>query len=494
MSDEVSGNAFGVAVPVRLFGGAGDDSFNPVIDPDSLYRNEVYGGSGNDTIAGGGSDDVLYGDTANSFVGNPTIANVTLAPYDTSGDGNDAISGYGGNDTIAGNGGDDQLYGGTGSDTLNGGAGNDFLYGGPRGHGDLDILTGGSGADTFVVSYAQETANDGGSFWGAFLPVSAPDITGQAARDALFAAIQAASAPGIQTGYLVPSVGASGSDLAQAFASLAETLAAGASPTGPQDVVVITDFDPREDLLALPLATAVASSLTFAIVTAGDVPGGTGDASVLQISGGGKVYAYLQLASDFLSDTGLAPSGGATDQVLANIFNFRSGLQSVGGELSFTNLVASAISANLPHGGFQPVAATTPADTVIALFGAIGGMAMTSDPVGPHPVSTLIGSNYADALSANSHLLAPDKLTILSGLPSSIQGLDGDDLIYGSAANDILSGDDGDDTLYSFTTASNGKGGLVAESLSGGAGDDILYGGASAGTFDGGAGVDIFSV
>ena len=111
-NNEQPGGDFGVNVPVRFFGGAGNDSINPasqVIDRQDQSVNEAYGGSGNDTINGGGANDKLYGDKADSFTGNPVIASVTLAPYDTQGDGNDTINGYGGDDTIEGNGGDDQL-------------------------------------------------------------------------------------------------------------------------------------------------------------------------------------------------------------------------------------------------------------------------------------------------------------------------------------------------------------------------------------------------
>lgn len=105
----------------------------------------LEGKDGDDTLLGGGGNDTLVG-----------------------GQGNDNLEGGNGNDTVFGDYGDDTLLGGNGKDFLTGGEGNDFLVGG-RGNDTLigydsastvaeyDILTGGTGADTFVL---------GESTWG----------------------------------------------------------------------------------------------------------------------------------------------------------------------------------------------------------------------------------------------------------------------------------------------------------------------------------------
>ncbi|MGB5962043.1 MAG: DUF4347 domain-containing protein [Coleofasciculaceae cyanobacterium] len=77
-----------------------------------------YGLQGDDIITGGAGDDILYG--------------------------------CGGSDRILGQNGDDYLVGGSGNDTLLGGTGNDVLDGSGYWQ-DLDVLTGGTGADYFIL-------------------------------------------------------------------------------------------------------------------------------------------------------------------------------------------------------------------------------------------------------------------------------------------------------------------------------------------------------
>ncbi|MGB3613899.1 MAG: hypothetical protein WBA10_08910, partial [Elainellaceae cyanobacterium] len=65
--------------------------------------------------------------------------------------GNDYLSGWSGNDTLLGGSGHDTLLGGSGSDFLNGGSGSDYINGYGGTFGEYDTLTGGYGADTFVL-------------------------------------------------------------------------------------------------------------------------------------------------------------------------------------------------------------------------------------------------------------------------------------------------------------------------------------------------------
>jgi Ca2+-binding RTX toxin-like protein len=125
-------------------------------------------GNHNDTLMGGLGNDTLLGDFV-SF-------SSTGGDDDLFGDfGNDQLYGEGGNDYLDGGFGNDELYGGFGDDTLFGGQGVDSLFGeegndnlngsgtldgGPgddriasSGNSVVDILTGGSGRDTFAMNY-----------------------------------------------------------------------------------------------------------------------------------------------------------------------------------------------------------------------------------------------------------------------------------------------------------------------------------------------------
>jgi len=98
------------------------------------FENDIIRGfGGNDTLTGGFGDDLLLG-----------------------GSDNDQLFGDNGNDTLDGSSGQDQLFGLGGNDQLFGGSGNDVLIGiGPFFENEFDSLTGGGGADIFVIGLAQ---------------------------------------------------------------------------------------------------------------------------------------------------------------------------------------------------------------------------------------------------------------------------------------------------------------------------------------------------
>jgi len=147
-----SGNSLGNIISGNasnnyLYGDAGSDS---------LYGNDgndiVSGGDGFDYVAGGNGNDSLYGggdtDTLTGGTGNDSLYG---------GDGNDSLYGGTGNDFLYGGNGNDFLYGDAGSDNLFGDAGSDYVKGYGNTSGEYDNLTGGAGADRFVIGAYSST-------------------------------------------------------------------------------------------------------------------------------------------------------------------------------------------------------------------------------------------------------------------------------------------------------------------------------------------------
>jgi Ca2+-binding RTX toxin-like protein len=157
-------------------GRAGNDNLRGRGGDDVLYGNggndNLNGGSGDDELYGGGGNDSCIEDScrdsraARSF-DRPSRISRSKRLQQTSSD----FSSTSNNDILRGRGGEDIIVGGVGNDVLLGGIGDDLLIGvTPQsdnpGFGEQDTLTGGAGADRFVlgttnsVFYASENDSD----------------------------------------------------------------------------------------------------------------------------------------------------------------------------------------------------------------------------------------------------------------------------------------------------------------------------------------------
>ncbi len=139
------------------YGTSGNDTYN-YTGKDSWL---AYGYGGNDSLKGNTGSDTLYGGAGDDTLFGSDIYNAITGiddgnDYLRGGTGNDYLFGSLGNDTLIGGQGNDLLFGGFDNDRLYGGAGNDTLGGdfvvvGQDPRNDYDTLTGGSGADTFIL-------------------------------------------------------------------------------------------------------------------------------------------------------------------------------------------------------------------------------------------------------------------------------------------------------------------------------------------------------
>ncbi|MDF5738195.1 MULTISPECIES: calcium-binding protein [unclassified Nostoc] len=176
----------------QLSGNNGNDTLDGGLGTDTLN-----GGAGNDTYIIDGAVDTITEaanldiDTVRSSISYTLVANVenlrltgtsaiegtgnsldnflfgnTVNNTLNGGGGNDTLDGNFGNDILNAGNGNDSLQGGPGNDVLNGGSGNDILIGVfpgsplPPGLGEIDNLTGGAGADRFILGDAANVFYD----------------------------------------------------------------------------------------------------------------------------------------------------------------------------------------------------------------------------------------------------------------------------------------------------------------------------------------------
>ena len=137
-----------------LEGNNGNDILKGIDGKDLLKGGQgndtLVGGLGADIVLGGNDNDYLYGDLENL---EPTFSFPELGA-------NDLLDGGNGNDNIFGLGGNDILKGGSGRDSLDGGIGNDIIDGYGSGADEFDTLTGGAGADKFILGGLNTTSSN----------------------------------------------------------------------------------------------------------------------------------------------------------------------------------------------------------------------------------------------------------------------------------------------------------------------------------------------
>ncbi|WP_108659219.1 calcium-binding protein [Acuticoccus kandeliae] len=460
---------------ITVVAGSGNDTINKV--PDFGVNNATtitliaYGGAESDLINGGKQSDFLHGDSYNTINFSNTLVQNNQLALPTP-------------DSAAG---DDSLFGYRGSDTIHGGAGNDVIDAGPRGYGDTDVVTGGPGADNFLLSYNADGTAGGTDFWSIWAQNLVNDEVGQVVSSVVADLLGAGAsiADGIALGGLGQILGAS----VESFVDFLIALEASPTPSSGPDVLVVTDFDPSEDVIFVPVAQNVTlnNSVEFFQNAAG--VNGWG---IKFSDNDSNTYAEVMLSEDFLKSVGVSQEQSNTAQaLLQSVLSRSTVIESDGG---FDSLTSQNVLSLLPGGGYSAPSNTpvVPAGTKLAAWGAIGPIVADGSVAGIGDAGTInFGTQYSDALTSNPHFVNPADFTLSDSgpLPTLIQGYAGNDLIFGTTHSDTLAGGDDNDVIYTFMAdIENGE--LVPETVTGGRGADTVYTGASGGTFDGGDGGD----
>lgn len=473
----------GLAGNDTLTGGAGDDV--------------IIGGAGDDILAGGGGNDTFYvaaGEGIDTFDGgagydtikassdNVTITIKSMTGIEAFGLNNfvnvniagtsaadtldftgvtipwtPTISLGAGNDVVYGTAGADNIKGEAGLDDLRGGAGNDILDGGA----DADSLAGGDGNDTLIGGAGNDSMS-GGNGDDLFL-MGVSSGTDWVEGDAGYDTVQATADNTIFSFSMLRGVEVISSG------GFANVSVAGTSAADQ------LDFGGFTFIGTVIISGGAGNDAIYGSLGSDVIRGDAGDDWVRAYSGddvldGGDGNDGLN--GEDGNDTLIggagndAMSGGNGDDVF--LVGLNSGLDTFDG------------------GAGNDTVRATAANTVIGLAGVpvAGGIETFSN--GGFANVTIAGSSGADGL---------DFTNVISTGGMAINGLAGDDVIYGSnnAANlDIINGGAGNDAIYGQAGDDLLDGGAGNDTLVGGVGDDVFLVGLSAGNdiYDGGAGAD----
>ncbi len=466
------------------------------------HNDTIVGGDGNDDIRGGNDDDLLLGDWSNSFNGNSNTG-WTITPEDTSHTGND------------------DLYGGDGSDIIIGGPGNDQIDAGPRGDGWLDDVTGGPGKDVFLLSYNPPGQPEGDTSFlqtwgdatavdeaGSFLDNGIETLERMGFKKLLQGSFDAFEEKG--GGMLMGPLGAAGFSLGE---SLVETLLAKspkAKPPPPQDTLVIRDFDPRDDMLVLPLPTQaeeVKGAPAWFASSAGEqnvknhpelhLTPRVGTWGLSWSHGDNSEFAEVFLSDDYLKAMGVDLSTDNSDkyaqQFLSTIlstavfWNSDSGMDNPNAGYAFS---LNGTDPNVTD--FTP----SSSESTTVVFGALSGWVITAKDFENTDGARVGGTNLADVITANDILAPADQLQNNLGVTKNtvfLYGFGGDDEIYGNNGSNAIYGGDGNDRLYAVGIQGPTDKGNQFDELRGDAGDDTLVSSAGTSAMDGGKGNDTVS-
>jgi Ca2+-binding RTX toxin-like protein len=374
-------------------------------------------------------------------------------------------------DRISAGGGSDSVDGGIGRDTIDGGAGDDTLYGGTEGTiNEQDFLTGGAGADHFVmarpggefvdqitdfVSGSDKIRLDGAFFTnigasGNFTPADARFNYGTAAFDASDRII---------------------------FNSSTGELFYDPDGTGTQGQVLIANNLPFISATDLEVVHGTAAGSSTVGTEGNDSLVGTAADDTIDGLGGDDTIQGLDGNDSLVGGAGVdSIAGGSGNDTLIGHDGFRDRTGTI---------TADTLDGGLGDDVYQVEAG----DAILADPGGLDSVFTdTSWTLGAGLENLRIGGIDADGSSGTGNEL--DNRIDLSGLEhgNAVRGLGGNDMLLGAQHRTLIEGGEGNDTLIGQTSGD--------DTLLGGNGNDVLMSATGSSffgnwdTLNGGAGND----
>ncbi len=406
--------------------------------------NDVFSAwAGNDTIDGGdGLDTVDYSYTSSVIEANLSTGMVTVGSGSSPEKDQllhiEIVTGGTGADTLIGSNNNDGLNGGDDADSLSAGAGNDTLNGGAG----ADTLLGGDGNDVLYFD-AADAAIDGGT--DSVATASFTTVTGDVSANATLSG----SSSNDRLDYR--SVTSNTSLTVNLSGAAYQSVAAGTSSDGTH-VSVLSDFEAvrggegsdvligsSKSVLYIDGRKFVSNSATATSLTSSSVVANTS-------AGSDATFAQITVASEVFTATTAGLTGASTGALGASLTSFAQGdgtipatlVLTLGGH-AYTFVSGSNAVTTLSITSATSVSAVTDGVNTVAATATVGGVAFTAETAG---VFAFAGTPVV------SNVLNAGAVTLDGGAGSDVllAGNYGDALVF-DAADRTITGGAGNDTL-----------------------------------------------
>jgi Ca2+-binding RTX toxin-like protein len=512
----------------RLNGGDNDDDLLGGSGNDSLYGNaksdRLRGGSGVDALFGGDGVDWLDGESGNDVLYGEADLDTLRGSA-----GNDTLYGGLGNDTLLGEAGDDSLYGGDGNDVLDGGidsrtrTGHDVIDGEAgddeirtRGNeSEFDKIQGGGGSDRLTSTDISATppelvldAFDGLGNGIESIVGNKTRIVGNESANLLDFRRPIATNGFVALINVTAIDGGAGNDTIHG-SSGNDTLIGGLGRDtlhGYAGNDVMDGGDDEDSLFGGAggdqMQGGIGDDMLDGDMGVDTILGGEGHDTLV---GGADNDALFGNAGNDLLNGGLGhdrlDGGAGNDRLFGDVGDDTLNGGTDGGTRAEFDVVDGGAGKDLirtqgRESEFDSIQGGADLDTLINI-----GTSPSMDLVLDRFDGLSAGIEQLDAnnarLTGNAdnnrldlRLNAAGTLFVKTLKLTRMAGLDGDDTIYGSGANETLDGGVGADSLYGMAGNDVLFGGAGADYMEGGAGADTLNGEAGADTLRGGDGVD----